>query len=63
MFGCGSTNLARLPNHLDHVYGIDTKEQAQWLKWREMGMCALRQGENHTQASNRHEILEELQKQ
>ena len=26
VFGCGSTNLARLANHLDQVHGMDTKE-------------------------------------
>ena len=28
VFGCGSTNLARLANHLDQVHGMDTKENA-----------------------------------
>ena len=26
VFGCGSTNLARLANHLDQVHGMDTEE-------------------------------------
>ena len=33
VFGCGSTNLARLANHLDQVHGMDTEERKKWLKW------------------------------
>ena len=31
VFGCGSTNLARLANHLDQVHGMDTEEHKKWL--------------------------------
>ena len=36
VFGCGSTNLARLANHLDQVHGMDTEERKKWLKWRNL---------------------------
>ncbi len=41
MFGCGSTNLARLANHLDQVHDMSTEERKKWLKWRKIGiiMC------------------------
>ena len=45
VFGCGSTNLARLANHLDQVYGMDTKERTKWLKWSKLGICVSQQRE------------------
>ena len=45
LFGCGSTNLARLANHLDQVHGMDTKERAKWLKWSKLGICVSQQRE------------------
>ena len=38
VFGCGSTNLARLAN-LDQVHGMDTEERKKWLKWSKLGIC------------------------
>ena len=32
VFGCISTNLARLANHLDQVHGMNTEERKKWLK-------------------------------
>ena len=45
VFGCGSTNLARLANHLDQVHGMDTEERKKWLKWSKLGICVPRQDE------------------
>ena len=45
MFGCGSTNLARLANHLDHVHCMGTEERKKWLKWSKIGICVPRQSE------------------
>ena len=45
VFGCGSTNLARLANHLDQVHGMDTEERKKWLKWSKLGICVPRQNE------------------
>ena len=42
-FFCGSTNLARLANHLDQVHGMDTEERKKWLKWSKIGICVPRQ--------------------
>ena len=39
VFGCGSTNLVRLANHLDQIHGMDREERAKWLKWSKMGVC------------------------
>ena len=44
-FGCGSTNLARLANHLDQVHGMDTEGRAKWLKWSKLGICVSQQRE------------------
>jgi hypothetical protein len=38
VFGCGSTNLARSPNHLDQVHGMDMEERKKWLKWSKLDM-------------------------
>ena len=45
VFGCGSTNLARLANHLDQVHGMDTEERKKWLKWSKLGICVPRQNQ------------------
>ena len=45
VFGCGSTNLARLANHLDQVHGMDTEERKKWLKWSKLGIRVPRQNE------------------
>ena len=45
VFGCGSTNLARLPNHLDQVHGMDMEERKKWLKWSKIGICVPQQSE------------------
>ena len=45
VFGCGSTNLARLANHLDQVHGMDTEERKKWLRWSKLGICVPRQDE------------------
>ena len=31
VFGCGSTNLARLAKHLDQVHDMSTEERKKWL--------------------------------
>ena len=48
VFGCGSTNLARLANHLEQVHDMGTEERAKWLKWSKIGICVPRQGEEVT---------------
>ena len=45
VFGCGSTNLARLQNHLDQVHGMDMEERKEWLKWSKIGICVPQQSE------------------
>ena len=45
VFGCGSTNIARLANHLDQVHGMNTEERKKWLKWSKIGICVPRQSE------------------
>ena len=45
MFGCGSTNLARLANHLDQVHNMDMEERKKWLMWSKIGICVPRQSE------------------
>ena len=45
VFGCISTNLARLANHLDQEHGMDTQERKKWLKWSKLGICVTRQNE------------------
>ena len=34
VFGCGSSNLAKLSNHLAQVHNMDTEE-----KWSRIGIC------------------------
>ena len=62
MFGCGSTNLARLANHLDQVHDMDTKERAKWLAWGKMGVCVPRQNVNISNAPSIEETLKNLLK-
>lgn len=52
VFGCGSTNLARLANHLDQVHRMDTEERAKWLKWSKLGICVPLEDEE-TRADNK----------
>ena len=61
VFGCGSTNLARLANHLDQVHGMDTQEHKKWLKWSKLGICVPRQNEE-TKEFNMEESVETLLK-
>ena len=61
VFGCGSTNLARLANHLDQVHGMDTKERAKWLKWSKLGICVSQQREQ-PEKFNMEKSLEKLLK-
>ena len=63
VFGCGSTNLARLANHLEQVHGMETEQRAKWLKWSKLGMCVPRKDRNNnTEASSIEETLENLLK-
>ena len=39
VFGCGSSNLARLSNHLAQVHNMDSDERKKWLKWSKIGIC------------------------
>ena len=38
-FGCGSSNLAKLSNHLAQVHKMDTEERRKWLKWSKIAIC------------------------
>ena len=60
MFGCGSTNLARLANHLDQVHGMDTEERGKWLTWGKMGMCVPRRNVNNSNAPSIEDTLENI---
>ena len=59
MFGCGSTNLARLANHLDRVHGMDSRERKKWLKWSKLGMCVPQKNEEQKEF-NTEESVETL---
>ena len=61
VFGCGSTNLARLANHLDQVHGMDTEERKKWLKWSKLGICVPRQ-DGEPKEVNMEESVETLLK-
>ena len=61
VFGCGSTNLARLANHLDQVHGMDTKQRGKWLKWSKLGIC-ISQQEEQPKEFNMEKSLEKLLK-
>ena len=39
VFGCGSSNLARLSNHLAQVHNMDREERKKWLNWSKIGIC------------------------
>ena len=39
VFGCGSSNLARLSSHLAQVHNMDREERKKWLKWNKIGIC------------------------
>ena len=39
VFGCGSSNLAKLSNHLAQVHNMDTEERKKWLKWSKIEIC------------------------
>ena len=39
VFGCGSSNLGRLSNHLAQVHNMDREERKKWLKWSKVGIC------------------------
>ena len=39
VFGCGSSNLARLSNHLAQAHNMDSEERRKWLKWSKIGIC------------------------
>ena len=38
-FGYGSSNLAKLSNHLAQVHNMDTEERKKWLKWSKIRTC------------------------
>ena len=58
VFGCTSTNLVRLANHLDQIHHMDTEERAKWLKWSKLGLTMPLQNEETT-ADNKELQLEE----
>ena len=39
VFGCGSSNLAKLLNHLAQVHNMDAEERKKWFKWSKIGIC------------------------
>ena len=39
VFGCGSSNLAILSNHLAQVHNIGHWRTTKWLKWNKAGIC------------------------
>ena len=40
VFECGSSNLAKLSNHLAQVHNIDIEEQKKWQNiWCKIGIC------------------------
>ncbi len=59
VFGCGSTNLARLANHLDQVHDMSTEECKKWLKWGKIGICVPQHSEE-LRKFNMQESLENL---
>ena len=61
VFGCGSTNLARLANPLDQVHDMGTEDRKKWLKWSKIGICVPRQSEEPKEF-NMEESLENLLK-
>ena len=63
VFGCGSTNLARLANHLDQVHGMDTEERKKWLKWSKIGIYVPRQNEEPKEFSMEESVKTLLKRQ
>lgn len=63
VFGCGSTNLARLANHLDQVHGMDTEERKKWLKWSKIGICAPRPSEEPKEFNMENKLENLLERQ
>ncbi len=59
VFGCGSTNLARLANHLDQVHDMSTEERKKWLKCGKIGICVPQHSEK-LRKFNMQESLENL---
>ncbi len=59
VFGCGSTNLARLANHLDQAHDMSTEERKKWLKWGKIGICVPQHSEK-LRKFNMQESLENL---
>ncbi len=59
VFGCGSTNLSRLANHLDQVHDMSTEECKKWLKWSKIGICVPQHSEEPS-GLNMKESLENL---
>jgi len=45
VFGCTSTNLVRLANHLDQVHHMEQEERKKWLNRSKMGLCNTLQGQ------------------
>ena len=39
VFGCASSNLAGLSNHLAQVHNMDSEERKKWLKFSKIGIC------------------------
>ena len=63
VFGCGSTNLARLANHLDQVHGMSTEERKKWLKWSKIGIYVPRQNEEPKEFSMEESVKTLLKRQ
>ena len=63
VFGCGSTNLVRLANHLDQIHGMNREERSKWLKWSKMELCVPRQNEENNVDENMEKTLGKLLKQ
>ncbi len=59
VLGCGSTNLAKLANHLDQVHDMSTEECKKWLKWGKIGICVPQHSEE-LRKFNMQESLENL---
>lgn len=39
VFGCTSTHLARLANHLDQIHHMNQEERKKWLHRSKLGLC------------------------
>ena len=62
VFGCGSTNLVRLANHLDQIHGMDKEERAKWLRWSKMDICIPLQDEETNADVNGLNVEKSLEK-